>query len=72
MKKPLNYLLQMYRDLAEMMCTNCWFWCIFVVLAFSLHAFEVFALSLQLNFSKIRYELQFVERKKRHYIRCSE
>lgn len=29
MKKPLNYLLQMYRDLAEMMCTNCWFWCIF-------------------------------------------
>ena len=29
MKKPLNYLLQMYRDLAEMMCTYCWFWCIF-------------------------------------------
>ena len=42
MKKPLNYLLQMYRDLAEMMCTNCWFWCIFVVLAFSLHVLSGF------------------------------
>ena len=29
MKKPLNYRMQMYRALAEMMCTNCWFWCIF-------------------------------------------
>lgn len=29
MKKPLNYRLQMYRALEKMMCTNCWFWCIF-------------------------------------------
>ena len=29
MKKPLNYRLQMYRAFAEMMCTYCWFWCIF-------------------------------------------
>ena len=29
MKKPLNYRLQMYRALRKMMCTNCWFWCIF-------------------------------------------
>ena len=30
MKKPLNYRLQMYRALVEKMCTNCWFWCIFL------------------------------------------
>lgn len=49
MKKPLNYRLQMYRALVEKMCTNCWFWCIFAVLPFSLRAFGVFALSLQLK-----------------------
>ena len=29
MKKPLNYRLQMYRALAETMCTICWFRWIF-------------------------------------------
>ena len=42
MKKPLNYRLQMYRALAETMCTICWFRWIFVVLAFSLYTFGGF------------------------------
>lgn len=42
-------------------------WCIFAVLPFSLHTFGLFMqnfLSLQPNFTKNRYELQFVERKR--------
>ena len=50
MKKPLNYRLQMYRALVEKMCTNCWFWLYFLrFYPFSLRAFGVFALSLQLK-----------------------
>lgn len=102
MKKPLNYRLQMYRALAETMCTNCWFWCIFCRLdpffahfgAFyaetsylcslknskqgrKLQVDEVYPYLLVTRkpcqlFNRNRYELQFIERKKRHYLRCSE
>ncbi len=42
MKKPLNYRLQMYRALAETMCTICWFrwiFCGFVLFFAHLRAF---------------------------------
>ncbi len=49
MKKPLNYQLQKYRLWLKICVLIVGFSVFFVVLAFSLHAFGVFALSLQLK-----------------------
>ncbi len=76
MKKPLNYRLQMYRALDETMCTYCWFWCIFWGFGLFFAHFRSFYAETSYLCHRIlvnnRYELQFVERKKRHYFRCSE
>ncbi len=42
MKKPLNYRLQMYRALAETMCTICWFRWIFCGFGLFFAHFRVF------------------------------
>ena len=72
MKKPLNYRLQMYRALVEKMCTNCWFWCIFCGFTLFFVCIRGFLTIFATQNLVKRYELQFVERKKRHYFWCSE